>query len=154
MADPFTLAAVASAAGTAISTVGTLAAGSAQKKASDYESAQYKIAAQQSKAASQRDAMADRTQTNRLVSKARAAGAASGFGGASDVSTLQQLGDIQQEGDYRALASLYAGEEKARGLRAKATAAHYEGKVAQRASYFKAGETLVRGAGSWADKYG
>lgn len=156
--------AVLAAIGTAISAVGTLAAGVATKRAKQFEAEQYRTEAQQAFAAGQRDAAEEQKQKNTLISAQIARGAASSFGGATDTSVLETIGNTEQEGTLRELSAIYAGQERARGLRNKAKAATAEGRNAQAAGFIGAAGTLASGIGSigmqsdtfqtWAQKYG
>lgn len=142
----------------AISAVGTIIGGAAQKSASEYEAQQYRTEAAQQQAAAQRKAAATTQEKERLISSQRAAGAASGYGGATDASTLQNIGNVEAEGTLRSMQDLYAGAEAARGLRNKAAAAQFEGKTAMTAGLIggaaKAGQGIADTVKSWSGTYG
>lgn len=147
-------------AGSTVSAVGTLASGAAANSSAEYQAQQYRQEATQAIAAGQRDAFGQEREKNKLIGAQIAAGAASGPGGISDTSTLGLIGETEQQGLYRQMAAMYAGEERARGLRNQAQASIAEGKNAQMASYLNAGGTLLQGASkmgspmSWEARYG
>lgn len=152
--------------GSALTAVGTIAgvagavqqgkaaqsAGRAQQQAADYNARVLEQQAGQERASSQRRAQAEQKQKTLVASRAQAVAAASGAG-ALDPTVTDVIGDIESEGELRALTALYEGEERARGLEARAQGAQYEGRVAgytgdlaRRSSLFKAGGTLLSGA--------
>lgn len=129
-------------ASTAFSAVNQLQAGKAQQKAADHPADQARQAAGQERAAAQREAIEQRRQGGFIASRAQAVGAASGAGGAG----LENiLGDIGAEGEFRALSSMFMGEERARGLEMQADVKEFEGKEARRASRMGAITTALRG---------
>lgn len=146
MADPFSWAALASAAAGGVSAAGTIAGGNAA--ASQYyrqanqnrigaayglmeaqnEATQLRMAADESRAASQRKAQETNWQTGQVLSKLQA-GAAAGGGSARDA-TIGQLGaQIKQTGDFQSLMEMYSGENRARGLEDSANTAMYRGQM-------------------------
>jgi hypothetical protein len=148
-----TAAAIATIAGTALSAVGMVQQGQAQKKASEYQARQMEANAKTENALAQRRAMQERRKANILQSNLQARAAAGG-GGALDPSIVDLGGDIAAEGEMRALSALWEGEERGKGLMAGAGAARYEGAQAARAGYMGAGATVLSGAGSLFSKYG
>lgn len=142
-----------SAAGTILSTVGTISAGRAEDKAAKFQAAQMQQQAGQERAAGQREAIDERRKARLAESRALAVSAASGAG-ASDPTVLDIMGDLESEGEYRALTALYNGEERARGLESGAAAKRFEGATAKRAGYMKGGATILGGGYSLLDKYG
>lgn len=148
MAD-FGLSAILGLAGTAVSAVGTLAAGAAQKSAADYQAAQLDQQAKEETAAAQREAQRAEKEKNFILSRQQAVAGASGLGALDE--TVQSLaGDVITQGEVNKGMILYGGEERARGRRAQAVAARMEGKAAQTGSYFGAFGTLADGIGTFA----
>ncbi|MGE0584111.1 MAG: hypothetical protein AB7O39_03145 [Flavobacteriaceae bacterium] len=151
MAD-FGLSAILALAGTAASAVGTIAAGSAQKDAKEFEALQQERMADEEIAASQREADRTRKERDFIMSRQQAVASSSGLGALDE--TVQDLaGDVAQEGALQAGMIRYGGEERAKGRRAQAAAARMEGKAAKTGSYFSAAGTIMKGMGSFADAY-
>jgi hypothetical protein len=165
MADPITLM----AAGTAISAGGTLIggfmgadaqeeAGRLQEAAANFEAQQLQMAAAESRATAQRQ-MFERQRLTKLALGTLQTRAAAGGGKATDENVLSLTSEIAGRGEYQALAELYTGENRARGLEDSAAAKRYEGKAraygAERAanaarigSVLSAGGTILSGTGS------
>jgi hypothetical protein len=100
----------------------------------------------------------------RLASNALAAAAASGAG-ARDPSVVNIMAEIVGEGHYRAQVALYEGEKEARnrmlaasarrmGAESSAVARIGEGRAQSKAGSLAATSTIIRGVGSWAERYG
>lgn len=142
------LSTILSAAGTAVSGLGAIQSGRAQGAASEYQAAQLDAAAKTERASAQRKAEEDRRQTQVMQSRARAVGAASGGG-----IDFELAGDIEAEGEYRALTSLWEGEEAAKGREAQAAASRFEGRQAKRSGLLKAGRTILDAGTSFYEKY-
>lgn len=166
--------------GSLVSASGTIAGGKAsqqyaqtQAAASNYQAgvsentaAILETNAGQERAAAQRTAAEDRRRARLAASRAQAVAAASG-GGASDPTVTGLISDIQGEGEYRALASLWQGEDRARNLqaaaydkRAEATGQRYtagvydwQGDEYRRAANIKAISTLLSAGTGIAGKY-
>lgn len=146
-------------AGTAVSSIGTLVGGEMAAKAAEtssaFKAAQLDQAAAESRAAGQAQAFERRRQA-RLALSTLQARAAQG-GDTTSPGILDLTGDIAQRGEYQALAEMYAGENRARGLMDTATATRMEGEAtadaARTGSYFKAGGTLLSGAGGMYSTY-
>lgn len=153
MADPVTIALVATAASTVLSAGGAYAQGVQAKRSADYEANHMQVNAGQERAMAQRKAIEDRRAGRLAESRLQATAAASG-GGASDPTVVNLAQDIGAESEYNALASLYEGEEQARSLEGAASLRRYEGKMAKKAGTLKAISTVIGGAGSMASKYG
>lgn len=131
--------AVASAAAGALKARNTLAAGEAEQQAAnarkvalDHQAEQARQQAGQERATSQRAAIERRRTAKLLESKALARAAASGAG-AGDPTAEKILGDIGAEGEFRALAELFVGEDRARGLETQADLRNFEGRQEARA---------------------
>lgn len=132
-------------AATLVSAAGTIMSGNAARGAANYQAVQYEQQAGQERAASQRQAIEARRQAGLANSTVQARAAASGAG-ATDPTVLDIESDNAGTGEYNALAALYSGEEKARGLEMQAGATRYQGQQARKASLFKAGGTLLSGS--------
>lgn len=141
MANPVT---VLLAASTALNATSAFAQGATDKKAADYEADQMQDAAKAAEARGTRVAYERRRQGDKLMSDARAAMAAGG-GSTTDAGMVKRLGDIEAETDYNVLASLYEGQDEARGIRNKAQARQWEGKLAKRKGVVKSVSSILRG---------
>lgn len=147
------IAAVASLVGTAVSVVGTIATGQAQKQAADYQAAQLDVQSKEQAAVGQRDAESYALQTKLAQSRLQAVSGADGF--TSTDTTATQLGEniagygAEQEGIAR-----YKGKSAAAGSAAQANAARMTGQADLTGSYFKAGGTLLSGFSSLYSNYG
>lgn len=155
------LAPILSIAGTLVSALGTIAAGSAaadagarQQQAMEFRAKQEEQQAQESRAVAQRQALEKRREGTLLLSKLQARAAASG-GGAADPTILGIASDISGRSEYDALFDMYKGENRARGLedsavasRMSGAAALAEGNARRSASLFSAAGTIIGGAGS------
>lgn len=143
MADPVTILTIAA---TAVSAAGTLAAGGAARADADFQAKQMEARGKEEIAASQREAEETRRNSQLLQSRQQAVAAASGAG--TGGSALETMLDTNDEGELQALTALYGGEMRKRGLQDQAAASRRSGKAAQVGSYFKAGSTILSGAGS------
>ena len=139
------------AVGTAMSVGGTIMQGRMAENAAKLEQWQYNENAKRTRVASQQVADQYINQSDLLQSRAKAIAAASGAGGGPQVDKI--INDIGAEGEYRALMALYNGETTARTQEFAGDAAMYEGTSAKRASYLKAGGTVLSSAGSQWDRY-
>ena len=122
-------------AGTAVSAVGAVSAGAAQKQASD-RNATMGVA---NAAAARRDAT-ENARRQRRVNRKNA-----GTIRNQEFVAMDVLEDQVREGELKALDLLHAGEVKAIGLENGATLDRMQGKAAQRAGYFSAAGTLLKG---------
>lgn len=143
-----TLSKVLTIAGTVVSAVGAIQQGKAQQSAADYQAKQLEAKASTDRALAQRQAEEDRRQTELVQSRARAVGAASGGG-----LDIKLAGDLEEEGEYRALTSLWEGEEAARGREQQAKTLRYEGRLARQTAGLKATKSILGGASSLYEKY-
>lgn len=139
--------------GSVVSAFGTIAAGAAAKRSADYQAAQLEIKAKEEKAAAQREAGEVARQKRLVQSRQQAVLAASG-GGALDETALDLAGDVEREGTYRELAVRYGGDERAKGLRAQATAARMSGQAAMTGAIFDAAGGVMKGASTFFDSFG
>ncbi len=139
--------------GTAISAVGTLAAGSAQKAGLEYQAKQQEEQAKEETAAAQREALQVRKERDFVLSRQQAVASASNLG-ALDETVVDLAGDVVQQAAYQEGMIRYGGENRARGRRAQAAASRMEGKAAMTGAMFGAAGTLAKGIGSFAQDYG
>lgn len=129
---------IAAIAGTAVSAVGAIAQGNAAKKAANYNAAVGEVNAQ----AARRDAKENARRQRRLNRKA--AGTIRNKEGFS----MDVLEDNVREGELAALDLIHGGEVKAIGFEQGAALERMRGKAAQRAGYFSAAGTLLKGGSS------
>mgnify|MGYP001606871182 CR=1 FL=1 len=147
------LAIAAMIAGTALSAGSSIIG--ANQEARQYRSAadQLDVQAAQQRAMSQREAIDQRRQARLATSRGLAVAAASG-GGADDPSVVNLLADLEGEGEYRALTSLYNGEEQARAKEVQATDYRSAAKNAKTMGWLKAGTTILNAGSTIADRAG
>jgi hypothetical protein len=154
--DPMTLTVgsmALTAAGSAVSAMGTLAGGNAAndaaiagaaadrqagsaawdaavrgRDAKEFEARQLEQAGGQSIAAAQRSAFERRDQGRLLMSKLQARAAASG-GGATDPGVLDLAGNIADRSEYDALTEMFKGQDRANGLYDQATSSRLTGEA-------------------------
>lgn len=132
--------------GTAVSGVGTVAAGAAQKSAADFEAQQMEMKAKEETAAAQRDAAAKRREGAIINSRAQALAAASGGGAGTDAPTIVKLmGDTAGEADYNAQSAMYGGYSRAAGLMDSAKGRRAEGKASLLGSVFSGFGGVAKG---------
>lgn len=141
-----------SGAGAAVSAIGTIASGQAEKDAAYFRAAQEEQAAQESRAASQRKAIERRREGAYATSRLQALSAASG-GGADDPGVIKLGEDIGARSELQALTEDYRGENAARGYMDRAAGSRMTGDAAQTASYFKAASTIISSGSSMYDRY-
>lgn len=148
------IAAVASLAGTAISAIGTIAAGKAQRKDAEFQAQQLDIRAKQEHAAAQREAEDVRRRKELVLSRQQVVSAASGMG-ADDPSVIEIAADTAGYGRYQEMSALAAGEARRKQNEYAAYSARTTGKAAQTASYYSAAGTIIGGIGNvFQQKYG
>lgn len=115
-------------------------------KAAKFEATGLRRQANSAAGTGQRRAASIRRSANMTKGRAMAVAAASG-GGAADASVLASLADIETEGLYAEQVAMYEGEEAAIGLRDRANAIVYQGRLARKAGDIAA-VTTVLSAGS------
>jgi len=140
-------------AGTAVSAVGTIAAGQERNRAAQYEAAQMDIKAGEERAAAQREALALQRQKRLALSALQARSAASGFS-ASDPSTLDLAGEIDAYGTYQAGITQYGGESRSNAMKASAAGRRAEGKAAATGAIWDAFGTALQGGATAYQKFG
>lgn len=141
---PFAYAAAAAAV---IGAVGSIAAGQAQASQAKYQSEvlHQQAVREQQEAASREDDY--RRDAQRQMASRRAAMGASGINTGTG-SPLLVSEDMAGEAEYQALRIRSGGELNATRLEQQAGLARMEGKNAVTGSYFRAGASLLSGAGS------
>ena len=139
--------------GTLLKAGSTIMSSRAEAKQLKGQAKQLEAQAGTERASSQRRAIEDRRQARLATSRGLAVAAASGAG-ADDPTVVNMMADLEGEGEYRALASLYEGEEQARSLQAEAVARRTEAKNTKRAGLINAAGTILSSASSMAGKYG
>lgn len=155
------------AAGAATSAAGTIMGGNAAAEAGrmgqvaqQFKAQQLNQQAVQSRAVAQRQALETGLKTTYALSELQAKAGSSG-GGASDPGVISLTGQVAGRGKYLALADMYEGENRARGLEAEAEGAEFtgnalriEGEEKRSASRYAAAGTILGGAGSMFKQYG
>jgi hypothetical protein len=149
-------------AGTAVSAVGTIAAGrqaaaigameqqrlmqagDAAEKASKYQARQLEVQSKNEMAAGQREAEQHRRQKSLALSKLTANAAAGGFT-ATDPTALALSDDITEYGTLQEQMAMFGGASRAAGLRSQAEAARYSGATAQMSGYSQGNIAMATG---------
>lgn len=130
----------------------------------EFEALQQERYAGEARQEAELQAAEQQRSARRLASNALAAAAASGAG-ARDPSVVNIMAEIVGEGNYRAQVALYEGEKEARnrllaatarrmGAESSAAARIGEGRAQSKAGSLAATSTIIRGVGSWAERYG
>lgn len=145
------MGATALIAGAGMSTLGKIASGKAQKASLDFQAALDEQSATQAVASGIQGAIQERRKATYVASNAQAVAAASG-GGASDPTVVNTIASIQGEGEYRALTSLYEGNDRSRELRARAAVSRSEGRAARTAGWMSGISTVLTAGGDLYDK--
>ena len=146
------IATIASIAGTAVSAMGTIAAGKQQQAAANYEAQQLAMKGKEEQAAGQQEAEQYRRQKNLALSSLTNRAAASGFS-ATDPTALTIGDEISKYGTLQEQMAAYGGRSRRAGYDASAAVARMEGKAARKGSYYSAAATILGGASTLADKY-
>jgi hypothetical protein len=115
----------------------------------------YNAEAKAEKVRGQYAAVEERRLARYAQSRALAVAGASGAG-ASDPTVMNTIGDLEAEGEYRALTSLFNGEQRARSQTMQANIARSEGKAGSVMSLMRGGATLLNNGmvTDWLEKYG
>lgn len=138
--------AIAAIIGTGLQVIGGIQQGKAEQAALNFEAKEREKKAAEERAASQREAIDKRTETQRVMSRQTALAAASGAG-VVNPSILDIYGDTAAEGEYKAQATLYGGESRARGQIDQANAARAKGKAAYKGAIFDSVGSALAGLG-------
>jgi len=149
-------------AGTAVSAVGTIAAGQqaaaigaqeqqrlqaegqAANQAAKYQAAQLEVQAKNERASGQREAEQFRRQKRLALSKLTTNAAASGFS-ATDPTALALADEIEEYGTMQEQMAMYGGEARATGSRAQAEGARFSGASAMRSGYMQGQTAYMTG---------
>lgn len=172
--DPFTLMTIATVAGTAVSAVGTIAAGKAQaqqakdeglvrKQSADYQAAQLEMKGKEEQAAAQQEAEQYKRNKTLALSSLQSKAAGSGFS-ATDPTALALADEISRYGTLQEQMAMYGGTSRRAGLEDQAAGERFSGqsayvagrntaKAIKKASYFDAASTILGGASTLAGKY-
>ena len=149
-----TIGIIASLAGTAISAVGSIAAGNAARRDAEFQAAQMDIQSKQEYAAAQREAQEIERQKKVVMSRQQALSAASGLGAADDT-VLEIAAETAGYGEEQKQSALAQGEMRRRQLEYGAAGTRATGTANQIGSYFNAGSTIMGGfANAFEMKYG
>lgn len=146
------IATVASLAGTAVSAMGTIAAGKAKQQAAEYEAAQLDVKAKEERAASQRDMEELRRKKELTLSTLQANSAASGFS-ATDPTTLALADEISRYGTVQEQMAMYGGVSRSEGIEAQAAGRRMEGAAARKGAMYDAAGTILGGISKMGDKF-
>ncbi len=140
-------------AGTAVSAVGTIAAGQARQRQANFEAAQYEANAKEERAAGQQEGFEIARQKRLALSRNQAVASASGFS-STDASSLDLIGEIESYGSWQEQIANYGGRARANTLEAQAKGTRMSGKAAATAAFIDAGSTILGGASTFFQKYG
>jgi len=147
------IGAYASLAQLGLSAGGKFMAGRMQRQSDQYAVGVLGQEANASAASGIQGAIADKRYTNYVASSAAARAAASGTTGTSPT-VLNVLSNIQSQGEYKALNSIYTGEDRANELLSRATGLRREGQAAQTSGWLSGISSVLSGGVSWYNKYG
>jgi hypothetical protein len=136
-----------------VSLAAKVAGGYAQKNALDASAAQLSQEAGQSVASGIQGAIQDRRRAAYVASNARAAIAGGGLS-TTGTSAIQTVGQIRGEGEYRALTSLYQGQDRASELDYRASSMRNAGSNAVTSGWISGISSVLSGGSSFFDKYG
>ncbi len=149
------LSAVIGIAGTAVSAVGTIAAGKAEQDAANYEAAQLEIKANEEMAAGQKEAMQLNRRKKLALSALQNRAAASGFT-ATDKTAMDLTGEIASYGTFQEQLAQYGGKSRQQGLRDSAKGRRLSGRAAAKGAKIGALGTIVGGISTYSNpaRYG
>lgn len=134
--------------------LGKVAGGYSQRNALDSSASSLEQEAGQSVASGIQGAIQDRRRAAYVASNARAAIAGSGMS-TTGTTAEATVGQIRGEGEYRALTSLYQGEDRASELDYRASSMRRAGSNAITAGWISGvTSVLSSGSSSFFDKYG
>ena len=108
----------------------SMQAGKTAQRVANYEADAMVRQGTEEFAAAQRAALEEKKKKDRLISRQIALGAGSGSA-VNSPGLLDIIGDTEQEGTYHELATMYGGEQRARGLKDKANVRRVEGEAAR-----------------------
>ncbi len=131
-------------ASTVISAVSAIQQGKFAKEAADYEAAQLDRQGDREFAAGTRES-AEHARQGRIAASNARAQMAGGGGVTDDSQATEILGEIGANAKYNALAAIYSAKTRRQGMRSRASGRRVEGKMASRASRWKALGTVIGG---------
>lgn len=137
------VAAALAVAGAAVGAVGAIQQGQAAEDLADFESDQARQEAQRAWAQAAADEQASRARARRFFATQQAAAAKSGL--APVGSPLEVFADSAAEAEINALSIRAGGAVEAARLQRQGEIRQFEGRQAKRASFFRAGATLLGG---------
>ncbi|MEE8488411.1 MAG: hypothetical protein V3S56_09590 [Gemmatimonadota bacterium] len=130
----------------AIAAAGAIQQGQAARKAADAQSEIFRRQAERERLLSEQEAISFSRSTSRLAATQRAL--QGGSGAVAGVGTFAGLSDdFAAEAEFQRLNILSGGEATASRLEASASLERFKGKQAQKAGFFRAGSSLISGAG-------
>ena len=138
------VAAVLAVAGAAVAAAGAIEQGKAAEKLADFESDEARKEAARARAQAAADEQASRARARRFFASQQAAAAKSGL--APVGSPLEVFAESAAEAEIDALSIRAAGGVESARLLRQGAIRKFEGKQEKRASFFKAGATLLGGA--------
>lgn len=147
MADPVSFMAIAS---TVLSAAGPVMQGVGAAQSANSVASQYDAQANSVAASAQRAAANDRKQGRLAQSRLQALAG----GGGLDPTVVKLAADIAGETEYRALSSLYEGDDRAAGLRFAGDAKRAEGKQARIAGVIGGVSSVLGNSPGLLEKYG
>ena len=127
-----------------VSAVGAISAGNAADESAKYNAKILNQNAEVERAQSSVREDAQRRKSRQVLGAQRAAFAQAGTG--SGGSALDVMNQSSRDAELDALTMRYEGDLRARGLKAQAEGEKYQGRMAKKASYFKATGSLIGGA--------
>lgn len=144
---------ILSLAGTAVSAMGTIAAGNAQAAGLRYQAEVARRKSVQEEAAGQRSALEASRKAEVAGSRAQAVAAASG-GGASDMTVVDNAKDLAGRGAYQAGLAQWQGDIRGWDYKTDAAAKEASASAAQSGAKMSAFGTILGGAGSLFKAFG
>lgn len=144
---------IASAIGTAVSVVGTLAGGAQQRARYEYEAKVQEQQADEAMAASQRDAAA-RYREGALIASQQRAGIAAGGGSLADPGVIDLMGDTREQVGLAAQTEIYKGEMQAKGYNDAAAISRIDAKNSMTNAWLTAGGQLFSGISNMYSRFG
>lgn len=144
---------VAFGVGSAVSAVGSVVSGYAQRQALDYNARVAELHADAAERSSDLEAEGIRKRTMRVQGAVRARAAGAGLD-VSSGSPLDILAENASEGELDALVARYSGAVEASRARSQATLSRFQGSQAVTSGWIGAGAELLRSAGSAYRLYG
>ena len=153
-------------ASTAVTAIGTIAAGRAAaeqgrlaQQAAEFEAKQLEIRGKDEKAAGQREMLELRRQKVAALSRLQTVSAASGFS-ATDPTTLSLADEVAKYGTLQEQTALYGGDVRQNQANLAAAGKRFEGarelmlgQARERSSYFSAGGTILGSLSTLGTKY-